>query len=92
MSNIDWSHLVTHAMKLAAIAAAQRAQDVLREDAWRVEEVAFIADQLLAIEDDDPTALPGTDRQWRDYRTQVRAWKEGRPDFPDQSKRPPRPN
>jgi hypothetical protein len=61
------------------------------EDAWKLYEMAFIADQLIAMEDGDPSALPGTDRQWRDYRTQVRAWKEGVSGFPDSAGRPHRP-
>lgn len=65
---------------------------VSREGEWRVQELRAIADQLLAIEDDDPAALPGTDRQWRDYRIQVRAWKEDHVDFPDETKRPVRPS
>ncbi|WP_055128528.1 hypothetical protein [Pseudomonas mediterranea] len=92
MINIDWSQLVTKAMKDAAEAARVRAEQVVVEDTWRTAEVPFIADQLLAIEDDDPTALPGTDRQWRDYRIKVRAWKEGQTDFPDGTKRPSRPS
>lgn len=66
--------------------------DSYAELAWQELEMAFIANQLLAIEDGDPTALPGTDRQWRDYRIKVRAWKEGNPDFPDGNKRPVRPS
>lgn len=92
MSNIDWSKLVTKAMKDAEAAAIKRAADVVTEDAWRVEELAEIADQLLAIEDEDPSAMPGTDRQWRDYRTKVRAWKEGGFNFPDSFYRPQRPS
>lgn len=61
------------------------------EDAWKLYEMAFIADQLIAMEDSDPGALPGTERQWRDYRTLVRAWKEGAEYFPDQAFRPVRP-
>lgn len=89
--NIDWSQLITQAMKDAEAASIIRDAQVIVEDEWRLSEITFIADQLLAIEDDDPTALPGTDRQWRDYRTKVRAWKEGHVDFPDESKRPVRP-
>lgn len=84
MSNIDWSKLFTKEMK-------DIAQKTPIEDAWRLEEIAFIADQLLAIEDDDPAALPGTERQWRDYRTVVRSWKTGHPDFPSINFRPLRP-
>jgi len=61
------------------------------EDAWRTKEMESIADQLIAMEDDDPEALPGTERQWRDYRTLVRGWKEGHPDFPSAGSRPHRP-
>lgn len=66
-------------------------QFAAEEDAWRLSEVTFIADQLIGIEDGDPTALPGTDAQWRAYRTKVRAWKEGAEHFPDQAFRPVRP-
>lgn len=84
MSNIDWSKLLTTEMK-------EIAQKTPVEDAWRLEEIAFIADQLLAIEDGDSAALPGTERQWRDYRTAVRSWKTGHPDFPSIAFRPARP-
>ncbi|PAW49429.1 hypothetical protein CKQ80_01120 [Pseudomonas moraviensis] len=40
------------------------------EDAWRTEEMEFIANQLIAMEDDAPDALPGTEQQRRAYRTQ----------------------
>jgi hypothetical protein len=89
--NIDWSQLITKAMKDAEAAAILRAQQVLVEDAWRVAELVVIADQLIAIEDGDPAALPGTETQWRAYRTQVRAWKEGALYFPDAAHRPVRP-
>lgn len=62
------------------------------EDAWRIQQLDLIADQILAIEDDDPTALPGTDRQWRDYRTKVRGWKVGALHFPDIDYRPVSPS
>jgi hypothetical protein len=66
-------------------------QLVSAEDAWKASEMDFIADQLIAIEDSDPSALPGTERHWRDYRTMVRAWKEGAEHYPDQAFRPVRP-
>lgn len=92
MSNIDWSQLITQADKDAAAAAQLLAEQTRTEDIWRVSEVSFIADQLMAIEDGDPSALPGTDTQWRSYRTLVRNWKTGGdPDFPDATKRPTRP-
>lgn len=59
---------------------------------WATGEMAVVADQLLKIEDGDPTALPGADRQWRDYRIALRAWKEGAEHFPDQQHRPARPS
>lgn len=92
MSNIDWSMLITKQMKEDAIKEAVLVLATAEEDSWRNSELLFAADQLMAIEDDDPNRLPGTDRQWRDYRIAVRAWKEGNPDFPDQTKRPVRPS
>lgn len=69
-----------------------RMQAMQREDAWRTAEMALIADQLLRIEDDDPTALPGTTTQWRAYRVLVRGWVDGsNPAYPDITKRPQRP-
>jgi hypothetical protein len=88
---IDWSQLITKAMKDAEAAAATRAAEVLVEEAWRVKECAFIADQLIGMEDGDPAALPGTETEWRAYRTKVRSWKEGAQFFPDQIHRPIRP-
>lgn len=61
------------------------------ETLWRDGELVFIADQLLRIEDADPTALPGTDRQWRNYRIAVRSWVEGAVGFPDSLNIPVRP-
>ena len=92
MSNIDWSMLVTKAMKDKVIADEEFKATLSVENRWMTMELLFIADQLLAIEDDDPTALPGTEREWRDYRIKVRAWKTGNEDFPDMSKRPVRPS
>ena len=45
-----------------------------------------------SVEDGDPAALPGTEREWRGYRIQVRAWKEGAEGYPDSEHRPARPN
>ncbi|MBV4518546.1 hypothetical protein KVG88_00595 [Pseudomonas sp. SWRI74] len=89
--NIDWSQLITKAAKDAEVAAAERAAAVQIEDAWRLKETAFIADQLIGIEDGDPAALPGTEAEWRAYRTKVRNWKEGAQFFPDLTHRPIRP-
>ncbi|ATR83955.1 hypothetical protein CS390_16115 [Pseudomonas sp. HLS-6] len=61
------------------------------ETAWRSAELLVVADQLLRIEDGDPAALSGNDRQWRDYRIQLRAWAEGADHFPDAAYRPVRP-
>ncbi|MED7670177.1 hypothetical protein GXB78_23505 [Pseudomonas moraviensis subsp. stanleyae] len=61
------------------------------EEAWRGKEIAFISDQLIAMEDGDPLALPGTEQQWREYRTAVRGWKSGAAGFPEESSRPARP-
>lgn len=91
MSNIDWSKMVTKAMKDAEAAAIKRAQDAATEGEWRSAEMDLIADQLLRIEDDDPTMLPGTATQWRAYRIKVRAWIEGAQYFPDSAYRPTRP-
>jgi hypothetical protein len=88
---IDWSQLITKAMKDAEAAATTRASEVLAEDAWRVKETAFIADQLIGMEDGDPAALPGEEADWRAYRTKVRNWKEGAQFFPDLIHRPIRP-
>ena len=66
-------------------------QMIAEEDAWKLSEMDLIADQLIAMEDSDPGALPGTERQWRDYRTLIRAWKEDAEHFPDRAFRPVRP-
>ncbi len=47
-----------------------------------------VVNQLLMLEDEDPNAKPGTARQWRDYRIELRKWTAENPDFPDSSKRP----
>ena len=82
MSNIDWSQRLN--IKYAEGAATERD--------WQEAEMRLIAEQLPAVEDGDPTALPGTEREWRDYRIQVRAWKEGAEGFPEAEKRPVRPS
>lgn len=91
MSNIDWSQLVTKQMKEEAIAKQEYEAAAAREDTWRVAELLLAADQLLAIDDDDPNRAPGTEREWRDYRIAVRAWKEGADHFPDIVYRPVQP-
>ena len=74
-----------------------RWKKVAAENAWRTSEINTIANQLMAIEEDeagsgDAKPLPGTRAQWLVYRTKVRAWKEGNLDFPDQAKRPVMPS
>ena len=91
MSNIDWSMLITKQMKEDSVKAAELVLAISREDAWRTSELPFAADQLMAIDDDDPNRLPGTDREWRDYRIALRAWKEGNINFPEEALRPIRP-
>ena len=61
------------------------------EAQWVSEQNVFIAEQLLMLEDGDPNALPVVPQQWRDFRIALRSWKEGNPDFPDQNKRPVKP-
>lgn len=62
-----------------------------REAAWVEAEMSVVADQLIMLEDDDPAALPGTARQWRDYRIALRAWKDGAAGYPQVELRPARP-
>ncbi|QTH12464.1 hypothetical protein C4C32_17915 [Pseudomonas corrugata] len=62
-----------------------------REASWVEEEMVIIAEQLVMLEDEDPSVLPGTSRQWRDYRIALRAWNQANPDFPDATKRPAQP-
>jgi hypothetical protein len=64
---------------------------IIEENFWREDQMALVADQLLRIEDGDPKSLPGTERQWRDYRIQLRAWVDGAEHFPDQAYRPTQP-
>lgn len=88
MNNIDWSMLITKQMKEDYLSAIEFSIAVTEENTWKAGELELIADQLLAIEDDDPNRLPGTDREWRDYRIAVRAWKEGAAGFPKMENRP----
>ena len=92
MSNIDWSQLITKKMKDDELAEHANSLHVTAELQWQTSEMAVIADQLLAVEDGDPAALPGTEREWRDYRIQVRAWKEGAEGYPYSGHRPARPS
>ena len=91
MSNIDWTKLVTKAQKEAQAAAEQRELDVAREVSWKNSEMLLISDQLLKLEDADPTAMPGTESQWRAYRVVLRTWVDGAQGYPNVSSRPVRP-
>lgn len=82
MSNIDWSQKIN--IQYAEASAVERV--------WQEDEMKLISEQLPAVEDGDPSALPGTEREWRDYRIKVRAWKEGAVGFPEAEKRPVRPS
>jgi hypothetical protein len=63
-----------------------------REVAWVEAEMAVIADQLVKLEDEDPSALPGTSRQWRDYRIALRSWNDTNAVYPNYLFRPERPS
>ena len=56
---------------------------------WAEQERKRVAEQLEAIEDGEQVA--DTERLWRDYRTQVRAWKLDAEGYPDSNMRPIRP-
>lgn len=85
MSNIDWSML-----RRAADIAAEELEVYAREEALWVElERKYASERLEAIEDGED--IHGTERQWRDYRIQVRAWKPGAEGFPSKESRPVRP-
>lgn len=59
-----------------------------RENKWRTEQMLRVGNQLLMLDDEDPEAETGTDRQWRNYRIELRNWTDSHPDFPDTNKRP----
>ena len=90
MSNIDWSKLRKAADIRAEADAARLAPLIAAEVQWTEQERKFAAEKLEAIEDGEKDV--GTERQWRDYRTQVRAWKLDAEGYPDLSQRPERPN
>ena len=90
MSNIDWSKLRKAADIRAETDAACLAPLIAAEVQWAEHERKFVAEQLEALEDGEEGV--GTERQWRDYRTQVRAWKAGADGYPDSSLRPARPS
>lgn len=76
-------------------------QRVFIENQWREVELVTIANQLLSIEEAEaaeeegepapPDLLHGTRNQWLSYRTKVRSWREGNPEFPGTLLRPERP-
>ena len=89
MSNIDWSKLRKAADIKAEAELARLAPLIAEETQWVESERNYVAEQLEAIEDGEE--IPGTEREWRDYRIQVRAWKEGTEGYPDSENRPVRP-
>ena len=90
MSNIDWSKLRKAADIKAEAELARLAPLIAEETQWVESERNYVAEQLEAIEDGEE--IPGTEREWRDYRIQVRAWNQGAEGFPDSDKRPARPS
>ena len=90
MSNIDWSKLRKAAHIKAEAETACLVPMIAVEVQWAEQERKRVAEQLEAIEDGEPVV--GTERQWRDYRTQVRAWKLDAEGYPDSSLRPVRPS
>ena len=90
MSNIDWSKLRKAADIQAEAETARLAPLIAVEVQWVEQERKFVAEQLEAIEDGE--LIVGTERQWRDYRTQVRAWKLDAEGYPDSNMRPLRPS
>ena len=90
MNNIDWSKLRKAADIKAEAEKVRLAPLIAEETQWVESERNFVTEQLEAIEDGEE--VPGTEREWRDYRIQVRAWKEGVEGFPEAEKRPVRPS
>lgn len=77
-------------------AAEESVISIAAENVWRDQEVDAIANQLMALEEQEATgedtgALPGTRLQWLSYRTKVRAWKDANDRFPNSAHRPSRP-
>lgn len=89
MNNIDWSQLRKAEDIKAEAEEARLAPLIAAETQWAEQERKFAAEQLEAIEDGE--SVVGTERQWRDYRTQVRAWKLDAEGYPDSRLRPVRP-
>ena len=91
MSNIDWSKLRKAADLEAEKEDARLWPFINIEKQWAEEERRYVSEVLEAIEDGGDDAPLGTEREWRDYRIQVRAWKKGAEGFPDSENRPVRP-
>lgn len=89
MSNIDWSKLRKAEIIKAENESARLAPLIALETQWVEAERRFVGELLEAIEDGE--TVQGTDRQWRDYRTQLRAWKLGAEGYPESGLRPVRP-
>ncbi|MFC3939651.1 hypothetical protein CCU68_18880 [Pseudomonas gingeri NCPPB 3146 = LMG 5327] len=73
-------------------AALRKNENLIRESEWQAQEMLVIEDQRMAIEEEDPEALPGTDKEWLQYRTKVRKWIEGAEGYPEMTRRPVRPS
>lgn len=92
MSNIDWTRIRKAADIAAQKEATRLAPLIAGEALWVEAERKYVSEVLEAIEDGGDDAPLGTEREWRDYRIQVRAWKEGAEGFPEAEKRPVRPS
>ena len=90
MNNIDWPKLRKAEDIKAEAEEARLAPLIAAEAEWAEQERQFVSDRLEAIEDGEE--ITGTEREWRDYRMQVRAWKLDAEGYPDSSLRPARPN
>lgn len=53
-------------------------------------EIELIADELLKHEDSDPAAI-ATEKDWRNYRIELRGWNWDNKKFPNPKYRPKRP-
>lgn len=91
LDNIDWTMLITKKMKDDKIEKDRVAILSKIESEWVASELDVVSEQLLMLEDDDPSALSGTSREWRDYRIALRLWKDGAELYPDSKYRPLRP-
>ncbi|QVW25369.1 hypothetical protein KJF94_07285 [Pseudomonas hormoni] len=69
-----------------------RSKAAVFESVWRDVELPVAKDNVTAIQFEDPDALPGTEAEWKAYWIALRNWKDGNPDYPDLTKRPPRPS